>query len=407
MTSRAEQFVADRGLRLRPRWRGIIEAWIDRCPRGQITVRLPDGNSLIHTGVDPGPSATIALHNFRPIWRMISRGEIGFAEAFMDDDWSTPDLTALIEFGLCNEHYIDAQLSGSWLARFFATIRFRFQNNSLAGARRNIAYHYDLGNDFYKHWLDETMTYSSALFGRRQMSLADAQRMKYRRVIEALEINSGDRVLEIGCGWGGFAEVAIAETGATITCLTISKAQEKFARARISADSLADKAEIRLEDYRDCRGTFDKVVSIEMFEAVGEENWPTYFGTLRERLLPGGQALLQLITVPDHRFEAYRRRVDFVQRHIFPGGMLPSPGALSKQIDDAGLKLREKFLFGASYAETLRRWNDRFQARWGDIRLLGFDERFRRMWTYYLQSCEACFRTGATDVGHYLVERPY
>jgi cyclopropane-fatty-acyl-phospholipid synthase len=238
------------------------------------------------------------------------------------------------------------------------------------------------------------------------MSLADAQRMKYRRVIEALEISSADRVLEIGCGWGGFAETAVAETGATITCLTISKAQEKFAQTRISADSLANKVEIRLEDYRDCRGTFDKVVSIEMFEAVGEENWPTYFGTLRERLRPGGQALLQLITVPDHRFEAYRRRVDFVQRYIFPGGMLPSPGALSKHIDDAGLKLREKFLFGASYAETLRRWNDRFQARWGDIRPLGFDERFRRMWTYYLQSCEACFRTGATDVGHYLVERP-
>lgn len=337
---------------------------------------------------------------------MIAGGEVGFAEAFMDGDWSTPDLTALIEFAFANEDHIDAQLSGNWLARTIAMVRFRLQNNSRAGARRNIAYHYDLGNAFYALWLDETMTYSSALFARPDMSLADAQREKYRRIIERLDIRAGDRVLEIGCGWGGFAETAATVAEANVTCLTISREQEQFARARILKAGLAGRVEVRLEDYRDSHGTFDKIVSIEMFEAVGEDNWSSYFETLYRRLRPGGAALMQVITVPDERFAAYRRRVDFVQRYIFPGGMLVSPAAMSGSIEEAGLRLRDSYFFSASYAETLRLWNRRFQDRWRDVQALGFDRRFRRMWTYYLQSCEACFRAGATDIGHYLIERP-
>lgn len=383
-----------------------MESWVRDCPVGRITILFPDGESVVHSGREPGPTATISLNNARPIWQLMARGELGLAESFMAGDWSTPDLTALMLFGFRNEEYVDAQLSGSWFARVLSRIRFRLQNNSLAGAKRNIAYHYDLGNDFYRRWLDDSMTYSSALFRHPGMSLADAQREKYRRILQALDIQAKDRVLEIGCGWGGFAEISAVETGAALTCLTISKEQERFARQRISAAGLTDRVEIRLEDYRKHSGVYDKVVSIEMFEAVGEENWPTYFDVVRSRLRPGGNALIQVITVPDQRFAGYRRRVDFIQRYIFPGGMLPSPGALAKAVSGSGLKLRDTFTFSASYAETLRRWNDRFEDQWSDIRTRGFDNRFYRMWTYYLQSCEACFRSGATDVGHYLIERP-
>jgi cyclopropane-fatty-acyl-phospholipid synthase len=405
VSSRAYVEVGRRGRLHLPLWRRLAESWAGQCPCGQITVVFPDGDTVISRGSKPGPSARIELHNSRPVWRILTRGDIGFAEAFMAGDWSTPDLTAVIEFGLRNESALADKMRGSWMTRFMAALRFRLQANSRSGARRNIAYHYDLGNDFYAAWLDETMTYSSAIFASPHQPLADAQREKYRRIVETLRIQPGDRVLEIGCGWGGFAEYAAREAGGLVTAITLSQEQARYARHRIAQTGLADRVEIRVEDYRDVLGEFDKIVSIEMFEAVGEANWGGYFDVVHARLVVGGLALLQVIVVPDERFPAYRQHVDFIQRYIFPGGMLPSPAALSAAIRTAGLKLGDGQFFGLAYAETLRQWHERFQHRWEAIAAFGFDERFRRMWTYYLNSCEACFRTGATDVGHFLIRK--
>jgi cyclopropane-fatty-acyl-phospholipid synthase len=323
----------------------------------------------------------------------------------MDGDFSTPDLTALIAFGLTNQDALAAQLKGSLLVRLVAGIRHRINANTRTGSRRNIAYHYDLGNAFYGLWLDETMTYSSAVFADDGETLADAQRAKYRRIIAGLGLKPGDRVLEIGCGWGGFAETAAREAGASVTCLTISRQQAEFARARMAAAGLSDKVEIREQDYRDVTGTFDKIVSIEMFEAVGEENWPVYFKAVHDRLVDGGRAMLQVITIANERFAAYRKSIDFIQRYIFPGGMLPSPDAFAQSATAAGLELGGVAWFGQSYAETLKRWSVRFEAVWPQIAPLGFDERFHRMWRYYLNSCEACFSLGATDVGQFLIHK--
>lgn len=390
----------------RPLWAPLLEAWARSCRAGQITVTYPNGSSFVSSGARPGPAATIELHNARPLWRMLIGGDVGLGESYVAGDWSSPDLPALIAYAFRNEADLAGHMRGSWVARMLAGLRFRMQENTRSGARKNIAYHYDLGNDFYAAWLDKTMTYSSALFTKPGLSLAEAQQEKYRRIVERLGIRAGDRVLEIGCGWGGFAEFAAREVGARVTAITISNEQATFARDRIAAEGLSDLVEMRVVDYRDVAGTFDAIVSIEMLEAVGEKNWPDYFEAVNGRLRQSGRALIQVITVPDERFDAYRQTVDFIQLHVFPGGMLLSPSALSGAVADAGLALREARFFGQDYATTLRIWNESFQNRWDAIRHLGFDERFRRLWTYYLNSCEACFREGATDVGQFLLEKP-
>lgn len=364
---------------------------------------FPGGRSSTHTGSEPGPSATVEIHRWRALRRVLTHGQLGLAQGYIDGDWSTPDLTAVMEFGVANTAALAAGLQGTILAKSLAAVRHGFRRNSRSGSRRNIAFHYDLGNSFYAEWLDETMTYSSALFTEPSLELAAAQREKYRRIVERLDIKPGDRVLEIGCGWGGFAQYAAEEAGAHVTGITISAEQMRFAQQRMVDAGIADRVDIRFSDYRDMSGTFDKIVSIEMLEAVGETYWPAYFDTVRDRLREGGQALIQVITVPNERFETYRRRVDFIQRYIFPGGMLLSPATVQKSAAAAGLRLREAYFFAQSYAETLRRWNERFQGRWERLRELGFGESFRRMWTYYLNSCEACFRLGATDVGQFLL----
>jgi cyclopropane-fatty-acyl-phospholipid synthase len=279
------------------------------------------------------------------------------------------------------------------------------RRNTKALAPENISYHYDLGNAFYEQWLDESMTYSSALFARPELSLAEAQREKYRRIAASINLNSNDRVLEIGCGWGGFLEYAAGEIGCRVTGITLSGEQAKFARARIERAGLTARADIRLEDYRDVAGVYDKIVSIEMFEAVGEEYWPAFFDTIRERLAPGGRAALQVITISEHLFERYRRRIDFIQRYIFPGGVLPSSEALGAAIATADLCLEDSFFFGESYAATLRFWDEAFRKAWPEIARLGFDDRFFRMWTYYLAYCEAGFRMNLVDVGQFVIAR--
>ena len=304
-----------------------------------------------------------------------------------------------------NESVYDG-FPGLGFARALERLRHWMNSNSKQQARKNIAYHYDLGNDFYRLWLDETMTYSSALFRSGQESLEAAQIAKYASMVDRIGAKPGDHVLEIGCGWGGFAEYAAGQRGLRVTGLTISQAQHDFAVARMQRAGLADKVEIKLQDYRDEQGRYDGIASIEMFEAVGQKYWPVYFDTVRNRLKPGKKATLQIITIDERRFDVYRRGVDFIQKYIFPGGMLPSPAALREEVRRAGLGLIGSLEFGQSYSQTLRRWHDTFNDRWDDVQRLGFDDRFRRMWNFYLTSCAGAFRFGNCDVTQITIERP-
>jgi cyclopropane-fatty-acyl-phospholipid synthase len=338
--------------------------------------------------------------------RVAREGELGFCEAYLDGWWDTPDLQALLDVLLSNSGWVNRDHPAAGLVRTWQRFNHWLNRNTKSQARRNIAAHYDLGNAFYARWLDETMTYSSALFESAAESLAAAQTRKYASVCDRIGVAPDAHLLEIGCGWGGFAEYAATERGAKITGLTISREQHDFARARVQAAGLNDRVEIVMRDYRDERGVYDGVASIEMFEAVGEKYWPAYFATVRDRLKPGAQATIQVITIPDSMFPTYRRTVDFIQKYIFPGGMLPSPEVLRAQIERAGLTPMGSLTFGESYSETLRRWHSAFNAAWTDIQPLGFDERFRRMWTFYLTSCAACFRTGTTDVAQVTMRRP-
>jgi cyclopropane-fatty-acyl-phospholipid synthase len=389
-----------------PWWSRIVDSWLRKTTGGSLTVTFPDGSTRVYTADAPGPAAQIDVHRGRAVWRMISGGELGFAEAFMDGDWSTPDLTELIKYTLVNEKALEAELNASWLVRAVTTLQHRLRENTRTGSKKNIAYHYDLGNGFYEQWLDETMTYSSAYFTSPTMSLADAQREKIRRLITSLDVKPGEKILEIGCGWGGFAELAARETDASVTGITLSQEQARYARERMHRAGLGDRVDIVIEDYRDVKGTFDKIASIEMFEAVGERYWPIFFDTVRDRLRDGGRAVLQIITIADDRYDAYRNSVDFIQRYIFPGGMLPSPSALAEVIENSGLKLNGVTYFGQSYSETVRQWYERFRDRWDTIAPLGFDERFYRMWRMYLNYCEAGFWHGSINVGQFVVEKP-
>ena len=302
------------------------------------------------------------------------------------------------------EAYINEFHGKGWF-RWIARLQHVFRPNSKQGSRRNILAHYDLGNSFYKRWLDPTMTYSSARFEADHLTLEEAQWAKYASLAKGLALEPDHHVLEIGCGWGGFAEFAAGEVGAKVTAITISDQQHAFAAKRIQAAGLNEKVEIRLQDYRDVDTRFDRVASIEMFEAVGERYWPVYFDKLAHALKPGGVAGLQIITIADRYFDAYRRGADFIQRHVFPGGMLPSPAALDGQLMQAGLQKLGQSSFGLDYAKTLNVWNERFQAAWPDILPLGFDQRFKRLWEYYLAYCEAGFRVRWTDVSQLAVSR--
>ncbi len=384
----------------------MMSRWFSALRRGRLVVEFPSGARSVFEGATPGPNAFMRINNLRLVTRMMTSGDMGFAESYMAGDWDTPDLAALLTLGMTNSDELSGALRPSRLRRWFNRLYHACHANSRRGSRRNIAAHYDLGNHFYGLWLDETMSYSSALFDTADEDMVRAQRRKYLRLAEKLALRSGDRVLEIGCGWGGFAEIGAAEFGCHVTALTLSVEQAAYARERIARAGLADRVDIRIQDYRDISGTFDKIASIEMFEAVGEAYWPTYLNVLRARLAPGGRAGLQIITIDDGEFESYRQTPDFIQRYIFPGGMLPGPRAFARSVERAGLTLSGAFCFGKSYAETLRRWDRAFMENWSSIEPLGFDDRFRRMWHYYLAYCEVGFDLGRIDVGHFIIDRP-
>ena len=381
-----------------PIWQRMICNWASRLTHGHLTLLFPGGEEHHVVGPEPGPSAVLKFNNARPVWRLLSSGTLGFSRSYMDGDWDSPDIAGFLELAIANEGNWEGLMSPSALLGKLALLRHKLRRNSKAGSRRNIAFHYDLGNDFYRQWLDTTMTYSSALYAHPSQPLAEAQAAKYQRIVEQLALGPDDHVLEIGCGWGGFAEHAIRASGCRVTGLTLSKEQAAYARARLEAADLSEHCDIRLEDYRDVKGHFTKIVSIEMFEAVGEENWPVYFNRVRDLLVEGGRAIVQVITIDENRFEQYQREADFIQTYIFPGGMLPSVERFEESAQKAGLQTRDAFRFGLDYERTLLTWDRSFIAHWSTIAPLGFDERFFRMWRYYLHYCAAGFRTGRLDV---------
>ncbi|CAN5683638.1 cyclopropane-fatty-acyl-phospholipid synthase family protein [soil metagenome] len=364
---------------------------------GELTFVTPKGHELRLEG-EPGPKARIIVRDFRFIRRALAAGDIGFAEGYAAGEWDTPDLTAVLSVFSLNYDNLRRITQGNPVVGVFNFISHALNSNSRQGSKRNIHAHYDLGNDFYSRWLDPSMTYSSARFAHPGQSLEAAQANKYRALAEQMDLKAGMKVLEIGCGWGGFAEYAAREVGAKVTGITISKEQYDFAAKRIFDQGLSDRAEIKLIDYRDVEGRFDRVASIEMFEAVGERYWPTYFNKISEVLAPGGRAGLQIITIQEQLFEDYRRHADFIQKYIFPGGMLPSESKLKAETDRAGLAWTGISRFGQDYADTLAQWAERFDARWDEIKGFGFDEKFRKIWRFYLSYCDAGFRTGRTDV---------
>lgn len=370
-----------------------------RLRYGALIFLMPDGRRLKFSGqLEPEEVGVIDVRDFAFARRSVLGGGVGFFETYADGLWDSPDLTKVLYVFARNADHVHEALTAVPLVKFFMRLRHHGNRNTRDGSKRNIMAHYDLGNAFYEKWLDGTMTYSSARFAHDGADLASAQQNKYRTLARSIDLKQGESVLEIGSGWGGFAEFAAKEVGAKVTGLTISPAQLDYARQRIFREGLSDKVDFKLLDYRDASGAYDKIASIEMFEAVGREYWPTYFSKVRDLLKPGGAAGLQIITIADRFFDAYSRGSDFIQQYVFPGGMLPSPSILKREIARAGLSWEGAAAFGLDYARTLSEWHKRFLASWNDIIAMGFDERFKKLWRFYLSYCEAGFRARTTDV---------
>jgi len=365
---------------------------MDKIECGRFEVITPDGQTRVFQGRKPGPSGNLQLHDWRVIPNLLARGDTGFADDYRSGLWETKNLPDLMTLALANDGVVEKYLFGNRFHQLVSTLSYSLKTNSRKGSKRNIHHHYDLGNEFYALWLDPTMTYSSGIFGPEGTSLMKAQHNKYDRILDRLDNKSGE-LLEIGCGWGGFAERAVQRGHDAIKSITISRAQHDFAAKRLNG-----AANIALEDYRDQKGHFDSIVSIEMFEAVGERYWPIYFEKLSGLLKQGGKAVIQTITIDDNHFEKYRKGGDAIRSFIFPGGMLPSPTRFAAEAAKAGLKITDRFAFGQDYARTLQHWLDTFDAKIHDVTSMGFDAAFVRLWRFYLASCIAGFKTERTDV---------
>jgi len=386
------------------RWRApsmmLLRAFARRLGVGELTLVLPDGERHRFRGRAAGPQAELRVRRARTLRRLLTGGLIGLMEAYLDGDWDSPDLATFLELGARNEAHFGEILEGSSWGRWLHRLGHLRRANSRRGSRRNIAAHYDLGNDFYRLWLDPEMTYSGALFADQEESLEAAQRRKYDRLLDSLALGPDDHLLEVGCGWGGFAVYAAQRTGCRVTGITLSREQLGQARERAARAGVSERVRFRLQDYRDVAERYDAVASIEMFEAVGEAYWPAFFSSLKASLEPGGRAALQVITIDEGVFESYRRGADFIQRYVFPGGMLPSPSAFAEAAETAGLGIEARSFHGASYERTLADWSARFERAQAQVRGLGFDERFVRLWRAYLAYCRAGFRTGRIDLMH-------
>jgi len=380
---------------------------LGRLNTGTLTLTGPDGVDRVF-GTHEGPHACLVLHQWDVCAQVLKSGDIGFAESYMDGHWTTPDLAALLRLLIANRRQLEDAIYGHWIGRLAYRLKHLLNRNTRSNSRKNIHAHYDLGNAFYELWLDGTMNYSSAWFeGDHSRDMAQAQTAKVHRALRMTHVKPGDRVLEIGCGWGAVAEAATRDFGAQLTGVTLSTEQLAFAKARMNWHGTAERADLRLQDYRDITdGPYDAIVSIEMIEAVGQAYWPTYFESVAKLLKPGGRACIQSITIDDALFERYLQSTDFIQQYIFPGGCLPSPSEFRRQAQAAGLQVVDELAFGPDYAETLRRWRDAFTQELDQVRTLGFDERFIRLWTFYLAYCEAAFDERNIDVMQFTLVRP-
>ena len=382
---------------------------LHRLQCGTLTVHWPEG-TVQQFGAVAGdaPHATLRVHDWRMCRAALQSGDIGFAEAYIAGHWSTPDLTALLHLLAANRQVLDSAIYGHWAGRLAYRIKHLLNRNTRSNSRKNIHAHYDLGNAFYSLWLDETMNYSSAWFeGDAQRSMPQAQHAKVNRALNMARVQPGHRVLEIGCGWGALAEKATVDFGAQVTGVTLSTEQLAFAQARLARAGQADRADLRLQDYRDIDdGPFDAICSIEMVEAVGREYWPTYFQSVHRLLKPGGRACIQSIVIDDRLFERYLRSTDFIQQYIFPGGCLPSPSAFRREAEAAGLRVEDELAFGEDYGRTCRLWREAFLRRRREVLALGFDERFIRTWEFYLSYCEAGFAMGDVNLMQFTLVRP-
>jgi len=372
---------------------------------GTLDLMLADGRSFKFVGQMPGPEADLQINTRAALGQIMRDGKMGFCEAFMTGGVTSSNLPALIELAVLHNSYVEENLRFSRIKTWLRQVHHHLRSNTRTGSQKNISFHYDLGNSFYAKWLDQSMTYSSAIFEDKNQDLSCAEKAKYRRLAELAGVREGLHVLEIGCGWGGFAEYAAGELKAKVTGITISREQFDYATQRIKDAGLDDRVTILLKDYRDLDQSYDSIVSIEMFEAVGEAYWPTYFETLSRCLDRGGKAALQVITIDNEGYDDYRRAPDFIQRYIFPGGMLPSMPLLNDPIRNAGLRMQAVEGFGQHYADTLKVWRERFLAAWPELDGKGFDANFKRMWELYLAYCEGGFRAGSIDVKQMLLVR--
>jgi cyclopropane-fatty-acyl-phospholipid synthase len=383
----------------------LLRRVLRRLDCGEILVHGPGGRTIAISGRRVGEQSPIRIHSWKCLLRFLTGGDLGFAEGFLAGEWTTPDIHCFLSTA-SPRSTTTTSFEQLRPPQPFTWLRHALLNrNTRRGSRRNIGAHYDLGNAFYQQWLDPGMTYSSAIYSSPHDTLEQAQQNKLDRVTELLDCSGGEKALEIGCGWGALAGHVIERTGCHVTGLTLSTEQLRYARERLAERGLSDRFDLRLQDYRDTEGRFDRVVSIEMLEAVGESYWPLFFDKLRQNLKVGGNAVLQVITIDHKRFESYRRRPEFIQRYIFPGGMLPTTNILEQQVTGAGLQLVSSEFFADGYARTLAEWHRRFLDAWPSIEALGFDLRFKRMWEYYLAYCRLGFEIDALDVGLYKIVR--
>ena len=382
-----------------------LSGFLGKIHYGQLQLRLPGGDEMLFEGKAVGPKVTLNINSWRTVFDLLLKGDVGFGEAYIRGDWECSDLAGLLELAVKNRDQIEELFHGNGIVQKWLNVLHRLKPNSRSGSQKNIHAHYDIGNDFYRLWLDESMTYSSGIFTAAGKTLNQAQISKYERILSSIDAKPGMHIVEIGCGWGGFAEHAASHYGCRVTGITVSQAQYEYAVNRIEEKSLSDLVDIRLIDYRDLSGQYDAVVSIEMFEAVGEAYWATYFETVKRLLRPGGKALIQSITIDESLFEGYRRRSDFIQQYIFPGGMLPSPKRFVEDSSQFGMNCKDAFAFGKDYAKTLRLWREVFEGRKRDVIKLGLDERFIRTWRFYLAYCEAGFNAESINVYQFLLQK--
>ena len=402
--TKADMAEVARGL---PRKAALIMRALTMLQYGSLKLTIPGGKTLSYKGPNPGPHAEATLHNWGVVRRLMSNGSLGVAESYIEGEWDSPDATSFLEMFLMNSYGGGAEgfFNRNPFLNWISKVSHWMNRNSKSGSKRNISAHYDLGNAFYGQWLDKSMTYSSAIFEDGANSLEEAQHAKYKSLADRIDIKSDHKVLEIGCGWGGFAEYIASEIGARVTCLTISKEQFDYATKRMKDAGLDHLVEVKFLDYREESGLYDRIGSIEMFEAVGEQYWPSYFSQLNNLLKPNGRAGLQVITIKDEDLAFYRSNPDFIQKYIFPGGMLPSAEIMQEMGNSNGLAQLSTRAFGADYASTLEAWRKVFWAKWPTIKPLGFDERFKRIWEFYFHYCEAGFKVGSIDVRQIVFEK--